>query len=134
MSGLGIPRTSFLSDNETLFSLRGSCSHALFNVIWRVAWSTILSLRVFPKYPQLCTKSSNVPGFQSLGPFCAGITFPRGAAVGLVDQPSFLMEVLNAAKLPRNSPSRNPSMSDVVWGPRNGNRGRAARAKDCLIG
>src|SRR5829696_4442776 len=59
---------------------------------------------------------------------------PLGAPVGFVDHPSFLIEVLNAAKLRRKSPSRKPSMSDVVCGPRNGNRGRGASANDCLIG
>src|SRR5207237_4425229 len=109
--------------------------HALLSVIWRVAWSRSLSRSEVPKCPQFSTKSRIVPlvfwfPVGSLG----GTKLPRGEPVFVVDQPSFLIEVLKPANCFRKSPSRNAPISEVVCGPRYGNSGFGARSNDCLMG
>src|SRR4051812_24028776 len=100
----------------TRFSFTGGCSQALLSVICRVAWSYSRLRRLEPNSFWFSMKSSSVPaelGFCGCG---AGIALPRGALVlaEVLDQPSFLMDVLNPDMDFRNGPSRNTAISEVV--------------------
>src|SRR5713101_3177405 len=120
MSGRSRFRSSILVDFETVFSLIGNCSHALLSVICLTAWLTSVSRNLSPKYPQFCTRSSSVPGCQSSASFWPATRPPRGAPVALVDQPSFLIDVLKPENSRRYLVSRKSSICEVVCGPRNG--------------